>query len=174
MLHDIHYVLNSWWEGPYRMKTTEVCLKMLKNWKIAFWGEFLWFLGEFLTILGGIFHLFFREGGWKLIYFGKKKKLPPWYGQERVEKAENCIFWGILVIFEGNFDNFGGNFPSNFHGRGMGVDIFWKEKKYPLHMAQKGLTRLKMAFLGEFWWFWGEIFPNCFWEGPIFYHTYCR
>ena len=44
-------------------------------------------------------------GGWELIYF-EEKKIPPLYGPERADKAQNCIFGGILVIFGGNFPNF--------------------------------------------------------------------
>ena len=83
--------------------------KGLKRLKIAFFGEFWWFLREILTIFGGIFPLIFMVGGWELTYFEKKKKIPPSYGPERADKAENGIFGGILVIL-------GGNFPQLFLG----------------------------------------------------------
>ena len=74
------------------------------------------FLGNFDNFLGNIF-------------CQEIKIIPILYGPERVDKAENCISGGILVIFWGNFDNFWGNIPPNFHGRGMGVNIFCQEKK---------------------------------------------
>ena len=54
------------------------------------------------------------------IFCKKKNKYP----LDRVDKAENCISGGIWVIFGGIFDNFLGNIPPNFHGRGMGVNVF--------------------------------------------------
>ena len=59
-----------------------------------------------MTIFEGILPPIFMVEGWELIYFEKKKNYPLDNGPERADKAENCIFGGILVIFGGNFPNF--------------------------------------------------------------------
>ena len=50
---------------------------------------------------------------------------------KNAENLKNCILGGIFVIFGEIFDNFLGNFPPIFQGRGMEVNMFCEEKKLP-------------------------------------------